>query len=478
MLLVLFYNLSFSSNIIVYAIKRYFLFIYPLFMPYLLYHKHSQKITYQSDSGSICINKKNQNECVDDIIENINFDFLLGIIKIENVEYLGVVKESELIGIYEGNDIYKIIKVDFLPFGNVEMDDTPFYLEHFIHSNDFYISKDKFCDDEFVWNMHMQNNFFNAKHKSDSNLKIKHCPDLNRQNYLIGHMICGYFVNKTFKIDQDFYNMKLLSLVSSNKMGTRLLSRGIDIDGNVSFFVKTTFECKKNIKVLLSLTVIRGSVPLFWKQKNKGINGKLYFTGNRKDLETSFDKHFNKLEKTFGKVHVITLLGEKKDEKILNDAYIDLLSNKNIKHTVFDLNSHTHEFDNLKNLFFWHLNKIDTEDLVYRVNCIDCLDRTNLAQFLICKFRLDKILKDPKVDLILQECWTENGNSLSNLYTGSDVMKKELSLKQKRSFMGLFDDLLISATRLINNRFTDKQKNKMINILLGKYDTSKNDDNV
>ncbi|EQB61850.1 synaptojanin-like protein [Vairimorpha apis BRL 01] len=72
------------------------------------------------------------------------------------------------------------------------------------------------------------------------------------------------------------------------------------------------------------------------------------------------------------------------------------------------------------------------------------------------------------IDKILQECWTENGNALSNLYTGSDVMKKELSLKQKRSLKGMFDDFVISATRLINNRFTDKQKNKMINMLLGR----------
>lgn len=83
---------------------------------------------------------------------------------------------------------------------------------------------------------------------------------------------------------------------------------------------------------------------------------------------------------------------------------------------------------------------------------------------------MDKVLKNPTFDKVLQECWTENGNSLSNLYTGSDVMKKELSLKQKRSFFGMIDDLFISATRLINNRFTDKQKNKMINILLGKKD--------
>lgn len=442
-------------------------------MPYLLYHKHSQKITYQSDSGTICINRKDQKDCEDDEIENINFDYILGIIFIENIEYLGIVRESELVGIYEGNDIFKVNKVKFLPFGNTEMDDTPFYLEHLIHSNDFYISKNKFCDDEFIWNMHMQDNFSKAKHRTDTKLKIKHCPEINRQNYLVGHLFCGYFVCKTFKINQDFFIMKLLSLVSSNKMGTRLLSRGIDIDGNVSFYVKTHFDCKKNNKSLLSFIIIRGSVPLFWKQKNKGINGKLYFTGNRRDLELSFDKHFNKLEKNYNKIHVITLLGEKKDEKILNNAYVDLLINKNIKHTIFDLNSYTNEFDNLKNIFFWHLNKIDTEELVYRVNCIDCLDRTNLAQFLICKFKFDKILRDPKLDQVLQECWTENGNSLSNLYTGSDVMKKELSSKQKRSFMGLFDDLVISATRLINNRFTDKQKNKMINILLGK-----NEENV
>ncbi|WUR03953.1 phosphoinositide phosphatase [Vairimorpha necatrix] len=436
-------------------------------MSFLLYHKHSCKINYQTDTGAVTIMNKDQRDILNDLIENINFNFILGIILIDNVEHLGLVLESELVGIYENTDLYKILKVEFLPMDKIDNDDTSFCLKHLIHTNDFYIAKNNFTDDEFIWNLHMIQNFMNCK-AENGKIILKHSPDNKKQNFNIGFLICGFFTTKTFRIDNDFFSMKLLSLVSGNKMGTRLLSRGIDLEGNVSFFVKTFFETKRNNKKFFNMSILRGSIPLFWKQKNKGINGKLYFTGNRREMEASFDKHFNKLNNKYGKIHVITLLGEKKDEKILSDAYTDLLQNKNIKFTSFDLNSHISEFDNLKNLFFWHLEKIDRDDLVYRVNCIDCLDRTNLAQFLICKYKLDKILRNSTLDKVLQECWTENGNALSNLYTGSDVMKKELSLKQKRSFMGMFDDFVISATRLINNRFTDKQKNKTINLLLGK----------
>ncbi|EEQ83036.1 hypothetical protein NCER_100169 [Vairimorpha ceranae BRL01] len=439
-------------------------------MAFLFYHKQSYKINYQTDTGSVTLYKKNINAIANEIIENINFNFILGIILIDKVEHLVIVLESEQAGIFTGTDIYKITKVDFLPLGEVNDSDTIFYLKHLIHTNDFYVVKTKCFEEEFFWNLHMESMLLRYNKSNNEDFILKHAPVKRRHNFLLAYLFCGYFTTKTFRIDEDFYSMKLLSLVSGSKMGTRLLSRGIDLLGNVSFYVKTVFETKRNNKIISNMTLIRGSVPLFWKQKNKGINGKLYFTGNRKELESSFDKHFKKLQEQFGKIYVITLLGDKKDEKILNDAYTDLLTNKNIKFLSFDLNSFINDFDDLKNLFFWHLDKIDDHDLIYRVNCIDCLDRTNLAQFLICKYRLDKILKNPTFDKVLQECWTENGNSLSNLYTGSDVMKKELSLKQKRSFFGMIDDLFISATRLINNRFTDKQKNKMINILLGKKD--------
>lgn len=428
----------------------------------ILNYKYSGKMSWSTDSGSVGLTNRHNIVFMDEEPDVYEAEFILGIIEVDDSHYLGIVKKSKSLGLYEGNEIFKIIKVDFIPLIVCSQSENVGYLKQLIQSYDFYLTKDKFTKDRFVWNMHMINRL-----KADGKeWRLYHNPGVQECDYGLGFMFCGFFTSKSFKVFDDFYTIKLLSLVCSRKMGTRLLSRGLDKDGNVSFFVKTNCSIRKNNKTIFNFDILRGTIPLFWKQKNEGINGKVYFFGIKNELNEAFDKHFKSLEEEYGDVHVVTLLGQRKDEVSLSSMYLEMLQERNIPFTDFDLNSHTNNFDNLKVLLFYKLEEAKP-NTIYRVNCVDCLDRTNLAQYLICKYNLEKILKNYTVSKILQECWTNNGHSLSNLYTGSDVMKSELSKKQKRSLFGLVDDFFISATRLINNRFTDKQKNKIINILLG-----------
>jgi hypothetical protein len=53
--------------------------------------------------------------------------------------------------------------------------------------------------------------------------------------------------------------------------GVRFISRGLDDNSNVANFVESelivTYE-----KHLYSFVQVRGSIPLFWEQKQKGLN--------------------------------------------------------------------------------------------------------------------------------------------------------------------------------------------------------------
>ncbi|KAF9764715.1 Inositol-1,4,5-trisphosphate 5-phosphatase 1 [Nosema granulosis] len=436
-------------------------------------YKYSGKMFWETEKGKVSLASRHNIEFMDEEPEIYEAEFVLGVIEIDDNSYLGIVKKSESLGLYEGNEVFKIKKVDFIPLVVCPQSDHTIYVKQLIQSYDFYVCKSMFMKERFIWNMHMIDRL---KYGGE---EWKCIPkDTIDSDCGLVYMFCGFFVSKSFKVFEGFYNIKLLSLVCTRKMGTRLLSRGLDKDGNVSFFVKTHCSIRRNNKVVFDFNILRGSVPLFWGQKTQGINGRLYFFGEEDDLNEAFDKHFESLEEEFGNIHVVTLLGHRKDEKVLSSTYINMLKEKNIPYTDFDFNSHTNDFDNLKVLFSYKLEEAK-KDVVYRVNCVDCLDRTNLAQYLICKYNVEKTLKkNYTVEKILQECWTENGHSLSNLYTGSDVMKSELSLKQKRSLFGLVDDFLISATRLINNRFTDKQKNKIINILLGRETGEETSQNI
>ncbi|ADM12072.1 phosphoinositide polyphosphatase [Encephalitozoon intestinalis ATCC 50506] len=446
-------------------------------MARLVYSASSKRISWETESGvaTLCCvgttDKKPDSK-------QIEFQTILGILQVEKNEYceefLACVTKSTLTGLYDGIEIYKIDKIRFLNINEPDRaDEIMSQVKGFMQSHDFYyFSASLFIEDEFVWNKHMKDNLLKYFGPNPHRWILSHRPERQSLNLGISTLFCGFFAAKAFKVSEDFYHMKLLSLVSSSRVGTRYLCRGIDNEGNASLFVKTHFLTKRNNITIFDFTIIRGSVPIFWNQMEYGISTKINIYGDEDGVRKAFAKHFKKLKREYGKVHVINLLGEKKHEKQLTLHFNRLLDLEDIPHTTFDLNAHANNYDDLKFLLYFKLQSIDMKDTVFRVNCLDCLDRTNVAQSLICMFYFEKVVRSEEVLKKMQECWADNGNSLSNLYTGSDAMKRELALKGRRSFIGYMDDFVISATRLINGRFTDRQKHSIINVLLEKKEDS------
>ncbi|CAF1002570.1 unnamed protein product [Adineta ricciae] len=72
---------------------------------------------------------------------------------------------------------------------------------------------------------------------------------------------------------------------------------------------------------------------------------------------------------------------------------------------------------------------------VFRVNCVDCLDRTNVVQAAIAKTILEIMLKkvglldidagglNDNARVIFQTMWADNGDAISRQYAGTDAMK-------------------------------------------------------
>ncbi|KAM0673318.1 Synaptojanin-2 [Gurleya vavrai] len=111
------------------------------------------------------------------------------------------------------------------------------------------------------------------------------------------------------------------------------------------------------------------------------------------------------------------------------------------------------------------------ESVIFRVNCLDCLDRTNIAQFMIAENYFKDAFEDKKILFnILKDLFVKNGHALSNFYCGADSLKSELALKGKRTVTGIFDDLFINANRLISAKYNDKIKFEIINTMLEKED--------
>lgn len=95
---------------------------------------------------------------------------------------------------------------------------------------------------------------------------------------------------------------------------------------------------------------------------------------------------------------------------------------------------------------------------VFRVNCIDCLDRTNVVQTAIGKAvmemqfsKLGLISPDDtmpdSIRHVFQLLWANNGDTISKQYAGTNALKGDYTRTGERKFTGIMKDGMNSANR-------------------------------
>ena len=88
---------------------------------------------------------------------------------------------------------------------------------------------------------------------------------------------------------------------------------------------------------------------------------------------------------------------------------------------------------------------------VFRTNCIDCLDRTNVVQSMIAKRVLERQLKDSKIlnegespaddslfEFIFKNMWADNADACSFQYSGTGALKTDFTRFSLLSFDLMF----------------------------------------
>lgn len=83
-------------------------------------------------------------------------------------------------------------------------------------------------------------------------------------------LIQGYVEQKELSFEDKAFEIMLISRRRQLRAGARLITRGIDDDSNVANFVESELIIAYDDK-LFSMIQIRGSIPLFWEQKQKGL---------------------------------------------------------------------------------------------------------------------------------------------------------------------------------------------------------------
>ncbi len=256
----------------------------------------------------------------------------------------------------------------------------------------------------------------------------------------------------------------------------------------------------------------RGSIPLHWTQDSTGVTPKPPIELNLVDpFYSAAALHFDDLFQRYGApVYVLNLIKSKerqpRESKLLDEytSCIDYLNQflpagKKIIHKAWDMSraSKVRGGDVIGNLEtiadrvldatgFFHngdgvARPLAAQNGVARTNCIDCLDRTNAAQFVIGKRALGHqlhalgILDDTAIAYdtdavnLFTHMWHDHGDTIAVQYGGSQLVNTMETYRKINQWTSHSRDMIESFKRYYNNSFLDNQRQEAYNLFLGNY---------
>uniref|UniRef100_A0AC11B5I1 FIG4 phosphoinositide 5-phosphatase n=1 Tax=Ovis aries TaxID=9940 RepID=A0AC11B5I1_SHEEP len=118
---------------------------------------------------------------------------------------------------------------------------------------------------------------------------------------------------------------------------------------------------------------------------------------------------------------------------------------------------------------------------VLRTNCVDCLDRTNTAQFMVGKCALayqlyslgliDKpnLQFDTDAVRLFEELYEDHGDTLSLQYGGSQLVHRVKTYRKIAPWTQHSKDIMQTLSRYYSNAFSDADRQDSINLFLGVF---------
>ena len=299
-------------------------------------------------------------------------------------------------------------------------------------------------------------------------------------------IMCGAVVINTVYVGSQQARACLFSRLSCERAGTRFNVRGVNDEGHVANFVETE-QVIYMPQSVASYIMIRGSVPLFWEQPGFNVGShKVKMSRGSEVSQPAYDKHIVLVKKRYGKQHFITLCGSKEGEANLTRMYKAHHRSSQVARdvplTVFDYHAQCPKGkeDNLQKLkqeISRHLSEYGffsstdgtvhcTQTGTFRVNCIDCLDRTNRVQTFIgleiLERQMDSLGLTDKPQVVsrfyeaFKNMWPQNGDQVSRIYSGTGALEGRSKIK----------DSTLSVARTIQNNLLDSSKQEAIDYLL------------
>ncbi|KAG9318553.1 hypothetical protein JVU11DRAFT_645 [Chiua virens] len=280
---------------------------------------------------------------------------------------------------------------------------------------------------------------------------------------------------------------------SRYRAGLRYQRRGVDEEAHVANFVETEtiMRIKRSeIANVFSFVQTRGSIPLYWTQSGYNMKPPPVLSPQCTSEQNSdaMKRHLQRTIAVYGPHTIVNLAEQTGKESTLTNAYKSYakrMENKNIRYCEYDFHRETRgmKYENIMKLidalgrafesqgYFWISDDVllSKQKEVFRVNCIDCLDRTNVVQSAFARhvlvMQLEAIgltIEPPngrsEMDIVFNDVWANNGDAISRAY-GFRTGKRDLN--------GLINDGVNSLARMYSATFSDWFCQAVIDFMLG-----------
>ena len=419
-----------------------------------------------SDTKTIVIDRSTVKKLDSEPSFNSNHDLffenIIGIYKIDTYTFCAVSTKSE--SIYDKMNIRKVKEYEVL---QITKGDTNNYYLNLIKKGlgicNLYYSTDKELSctllqqtmykparENFVWNWEAKQNGI------DFDLEVY------TQNLIAGNV-------ETYS--EKEYDFLLISRRSRQMAGTRYWTRGADSNGYSANFVETEQIVIKG-EDKYSFVQIRGSIPLSWTQYPNLMPQPLVVLDDKNISSKCCAKHFEMLNHHYGKVVVVCLTETQgpRQGKLTRRYLKAIKDNENIRTIHFPIISKCKGKDKFNALYqlvdevgddiqyslISGNNIVKSQENVIRSNCLDCLDRTNLAQSYLAQSVMKRIGLD--INLPFKTAWFDNGNSLSIQYAGTPARNGDVTTTGKRTLNGQIHDTISSTKRYFIGTYRDGDK--------------------
>ncbi|KFY17567.1 hypothetical protein V492_00548 [Pseudogymnoascus sp. VKM F-4246] len=390
----------------------------------------------------------------------------------------------------------------------------------------------------------LQHNILKERDATTQNLPRPYAPEYNDMfvwnNYLLRPatvamkntydwclpIIHGYMDQAALSIYGRTVYITIIARRSRFFAGARFLKRGANDLGYVANDVETEQIVAEGLTTSFhapgpklfanpnytSYVQHRGSIPLYWTQDSTGVTPKPPIELNLVDpFYSAAALHFDNLFQRYGApVYVLNLVKSReripRESKLLHEftsaiKYLNqsLPEGKKIIHKAWDMSraSKSRDQDVIGTLEAIAEEVVTTTGLfrngdgkatlptiqngVARTNCIDCLDRTNAAQFVIGKRALGYqlhalgIISGTSIDYdtdavnLFTHMYHDHGDTIAVQYGGSQLVNTMETYRKINQWTSHSRDMVESFKRYYNNSFLDGQRQEAYNLFLGNY---------